>query len=129
LGNTAKMSEPYDNCRSNHGYFQGDVDEMRTRALEAGRAGWALAMHAVGDEAIDLALDILRTLRAEGVRPPLPHRIEHGGVVSDAQLAALAALDTSIVAQPYFMRVYGDGFREYIGDARAETSFRLASLL
>lgn len=129
LGNTARMSGGYDNCPGNHGYFQGDVEEMRERALAAGRAGWALAMHAVGDEAVDLAIGILTQLRAEGTTPPLPHRLEHGGVVSDAQLGALAALDTSIVAQPYFMRVFGDGFREYIGDERAEVSFRLASLL
>jgi predicted amidohydrolase YtcJ len=129
LGNTARMSQGYHNCPANHGYFQGDVDEMRRRALDAGRAGWALAMHAVGDEAVGLAIDVLEQLRAEGVRPPLPHRIEHGGVVTDAQLSALSALGTSIVAQPYFMRVYGDGFRDYIGDARAEQSFRLGSLL
>ena len=129
LGNTARMSEGYHNCPSNHGYFQGDIDEMRRRALDAGRAGWALAMHAVGDEAVGLAIDILRQLRGEGVRPPLPHRIEHGGVVTEAQVAALAELGTSIVTQPYFMRVYGDGFRDYIGDARSERSFRLGSLL
>lgn len=129
LGNTARMSEGYDNCPGNHGYFQGDVDEMRQRAIDAGRAGWALAMHAVGDEAVDLAVGVLAQLRDEGIAPPLPHRLEHGGVVSDPQLNALAELGTSIVAQPYFMRVFGDGFRQYIGDARASVSFRLASLL
>lgn len=129
LGNTARMSDGYVNCPGNHGYFQGDVDEMRQRAIDAGRAGWALAMHAVGDEAVELAVGVLTQLRSEGIAPPLPHRLEHGGVVSDTQLRALAALDTSIVAQPYFMRVFGDGFRQYIGDARAAVSFRLASLL
>lgn len=129
LGNTARMSQGYHNCPSNHGYFQGDVDEMRRRAVDAGRAGWSLAMHAVGDEAVALAIDILEQLRSEGAVAALPHRIEHGGVVTDEQVAALAALDTSIVAQPYFMRVYGDGFRDYIGDERVEGSYRLASLL
>ncbi|UOR01389.1 amidohydrolase [Leucobacter allii] len=129
LGNTARMSEGYCNHPGNHGYFQGDVEEMRGRALAAARAGWALAMHAVGDEAVGLAIGILRELEAEGVRPPLPHRIEHGGVVTDAQLAELARLGVPIVAQPYFLRAYGDGFRGYIGDARAAASFRLASLV
>nr|WP_233613841.1 amidohydrolase [Leucobacter edaphi] len=129
LGNTARMSGGYDNCPGNHGYFQGDVAEMRERAIATGRAGWALAMHAVGDEAVELAIEILSALRAQGIRPPLPHRIEHGGVVTDGQLARLAELETSIVAQPYFMRVYGDGFRDYIGAERSAQSFRLASLL
>lgn len=129
LGNTARMSGGYHNCPSNHGYFQGDVDEMRARAIAVGRAGWALAMHAVGDEAIDLAIDILSRLRAECIEPPMPHRLEHGGVVTEQQLAALASLNASIVTQPYFMRVYGDGFRGYIGDDRARCSYPLASQL
>ncbi|MGJ0204104.1 amidohydrolase family protein [Leucobacter sp. gxy201] len=129
LGNTARMSQGYHHCPSNRGYFQGDLEEMRRHALDAGRAGWALAMHAVGDEAVGLAIEILEQLRAEDVTPPLPHRIEHGGVVAEGQVAALAALGTSIVAQPYFMRVYGDGFRGYIGDERSAQSFRLGSLL
>lgn len=129
LGNTARMTDGYHNCPSNHGYFQGDVDEMRARALGAARAGWSLAMHAVGDQAIDLAIAILEQLRSEEILPTLPHRLEHGGVVSELQLQRLAQLDASIVAQPYFMRAYGDGFREYIGDERAACSFPMASQL
>lgn len=129
LGNTARMSEGYHNCPANHGYFQGDVDEMRRRALAAGRAGWALAMHAVGDEAIELAIGILAQLDREGIAPPMPHRIEHGVVATEAQLDALAALRASIVTQPYFIRVYGDGFRGYIGDERSAVSYGLGSML
>src|SRR5699024_2636964 len=54
LGNTARMSTGYANCPTNHGYFQADPELMRTRAVRAAKSGWALAMHAVGDEAIDL---------------------------------------------------------------------------
>lgn len=127
LGNTARMSAGYDNCPSNHGYFQAEPDLMRERAIGAARSGWALAMHAVGDEAIDLAIDILTEVR--DIAPPLPHRIEHGGVVTPAQLQALAGLGAPIVSQPHFMRVYGDGFRGYIGDERSHWSFRSASQL
>ena len=129
LGNTAKLSEGYDNCAANHGYFQGDVETMRAQALDAARAGWALAMHAVGDEAVDLAIEILSQLEAEGVEPPMMHRLEHGAVVSAAQLRDLARLRAPIVAQPHFVPGNGDGFREYIGDHRAQMSFPMGSLL
>lgn len=127
LSNTAKMSGGYLNCPGNHGFFQDEPALLRERAVGAARAGWALAMHAVGDEAIDLAIEILTELH--GSTPPLPHRIEHGGVVTPAQLAELARLGVPIVSQPHFMRVYGDGFRSYIGDERAAWSFRSASQL
>lgn len=129
LGNTARMSEGYANCTDNHGYFQGDVDTLLSDAVTAAEAGWALAMHAVGDEAIDLAIDILATLDRAGVRPPMPHRIEHGGVVTPEQVAKLGELGTPIVAQPHFLTVYGDGFRDYIGERRSDWSFRMRSLL
>jgi len=127
LGNTARMSAGYTNCPTNHGYFQADPELMRTRAVRAAKSGWALAMHAVGDEAIDLAIAILTEVR--GIPPPLPHRIEHGGVVTPEQLETLADLGATIVSQPHFMRAYGDGFRGYIGDERTHWSFRSASQL
>ncbi|MGO3151781.1 MAG: amidohydrolase [Galactobacter sp.] len=129
LGNTARMSQGYHNCPANHGYFQGDVDQMRARALAAGRSGWSLAMHAVGDEAIDVAIEILEQLNAEGITPVMPHRIEHGVVATPVQLDRLAELGAAIVTQPYFVHAYGDGFRGYIGDTQAQVSYGLRSML
>ncbi|HIY65332.1 MAG TPA: amidohydrolase [Candidatus Agrococcus pullicola] len=129
LGATARMSEEYHHCPGSHGYYQGDRGDIRDRALAAGRAGWTLAMHAVGDEAVDLAIEIAGTLRAEGIEPPIPHRIEHGGVVRPEQIARLAEVDLTIVGQPYFVSVYGDGMRRFIGDERADGSFPAKSLL
>lgn len=127
LGNTARMSTGYANCPTNHGYFQAEPELMHERAVAAARSGWALAMHAVGDEAVDLAITILTEVR--GTTPPMPHRIEHGGVVTPEQLERLAALGATIVSQPHFMRAYGDGFRGYIGEERTHWSFRSASQL
>lgn len=129
IGTTARLSEEYSHCSGRHGMFQGDESQLRETALELARAGWALAMHAVGDAAIDLALSILGQLDAEGITPPLPHRLEHGGVVRPEQLSALAALGVTIVAQPHFMTLYGDSFSTYIGDERSRWSFRMRSLL
>lgn len=129
LGATARMTEEYHHCAGSHGYYQGNRDDIRGHALDAGRGGWALAMHAVGDEAVDLAIDIAHTLRAEGITPPMPHRVEHGGVVRPEQLTELAEAGLTVIGQPRFLTLYGDGFREFIGDDRAEWSFRSKSLL
>lgn len=129
LGATARMSEEYHHCAGSHGYYQGDRETMREEALEAARAGWGLAMHAVGDEAVDLAIDIARTLNKEGVVPTLPYRVEHGGVVRPDQLDPLVEEGISVIGQPHFLSLFGDGFREFIGDSRADWSFRSKSLL
>jgi len=129
LGATARMSEEYHHCAGSHGYYQGDRATIRDEALEAARAGWGLAMHAVGDEAVDLAIDIARTLNSEGVVPAMPYRVEHGGVVRPDQLQSLVREGLTVIGQPRFLSLYGDGFREFIGDQRAEWSFRSKSLL
>ncbi|WPB90732.1 amidohydrolase family protein [Streptomyces malaysiensis] len=101
---------------------------MRTLALEAAEAGWALAMHAIGDGAIDFSLEVLEAIAARGWRAPMPHRIEHAGVVRPDQLDRLARSGAVPVPQPYFIAQFGEGMRENLGD-REPCAYRAASLL
>ncbi|MDI2099174.1 amidohydrolase [Ruicaihuangia caeni] len=130
LGATAAMTEPYCTHRHSSGYFQDDVEAMRRRAHEAAAGGWALALHAIGDRAVDLALDIIEEAQELGSQPPhMPNRIEHGGVVRPDQVARIAALDVSLVPQPLFIAKYGDGMGANLGPDRTLHSYPAASLL
>ena len=81
LGRTAQLSEPYEGCPGYHGYLQEDQESLRRRVLDAYAAGWSLALHAVGDAALDLALDVIEEgVTRHGTRP-VPNRVEHGAVV------------------------------------------------
>jgi predicted amidohydrolase YtcJ len=57
IGRTAAMSFDYAGMPGNQGYFQGDAAELTDRIVAAHRSGWQVASHAIGDRAIDLALD------------------------------------------------------------------------
>src|SRR4029077_8294071 len=57
VGRTAAMSAPYDGDPGNSGYLQADAAQLTSAIINAHRAGWRVAAHAVGDRAIDLALD------------------------------------------------------------------------
>lgn len=129
LGRTAQMSDDYEGCPGNHGYLQEDEDTMRRRVLEAAAGGWALALHAVGDAALDLALDIIAESIKRYGKPPVPHRVEHGAVVRPDQLARLAELGVPCVVQPNFVATFGEGLRRAIGEVRSQWSFRGRSLL
>jgi predicted amidohydrolase YtcJ len=59
LGGTAALTEPYCTQPDSRGYFQDDPEMMRRHARDAAAGGWALALHAIGDRAVDLALDSL----------------------------------------------------------------------
>jgi predicted amidohydrolase YtcJ len=59
LGRTAQLSKHYEGCPGYHGYLQEDEESLRRRVLDSYAAGWSLALHAVGDAALDLALDVI----------------------------------------------------------------------
>jgi predicted amidohydrolase YtcJ len=129
LGSTAYMTEEYLGCPHNHGYLQMGADELRSSALEAYRAGWAIAMHAIGDHAVDHAIEIITEAQESYGLNGLPNRIEHGGVVRPDQLDRIAAAGIVLVPQPHFITEFGDGMAGLLGSTRTAWSYRAKSLL
>jgi predicted amidohydrolase YtcJ len=129
LGSTAYMTEDYVGCTHNHGYLQMDAQELRAAALEAYRAGWAIAMHAIGDHAIDHAIDIISEAQDAYGLNSLPNRIEHGGVLRPEQLDRIAEAGIVVVPQPHFITEFGDGMARLLGPRRTELSYPAKSLL
>ncbi|WP_425842784.1 amidohydrolase [Agrococcus sp. TSP3-2-1] len=129
LGGTAAMHEDYQHDHGNHGYLLGDPEEMRDRVLAAAAGGWALALHAIGDAAVDYALDLVDEAQGRHGSAPLPNRIEHGGVVRPDQLERMARLGVSLVPQPRFITEYGDGMAARLGPERTARSYPAASVL
>ena len=64
VGRTAAMSAPYDGEPGNRGYLQADAGRLTAAIIAAHRAGWRVAAHAIGDRAIDLALDVFAAAAA-----------------------------------------------------------------
>ena len=129
LGRTAQMTEHYESCPGNHGYLQEDESELRRRVLEAYAGGWSLALHAVGDAALDVALDIIEDATNRYGTRKVPNRVEHGAVVRPDQVERLATLGVACVVQPSFIKTFGEGMRRAIGAERSEWSHRGRSLL
>ncbi|WP_151549690.1 MULTISPECIES: amidohydrolase [Corynebacterium] len=128
LSTTAAMAEDY-LCCPHRGYFQGDPAEMRRQALGAAAAGWSLALHALGDAAVDLSVAILSEIIDTYGAPEIPHRIEHGGVVRDDQLAAINGRPIVIAPQPRFVHAFGDAVIQVLGEERAAFSYPARRLL
>ena len=129
LGGTAYVSEEYVGCPHNHGYLQMAPEKLRTAALEAYRAGWALAIHAIGDRAVDHAIEIIEEAQRTYGPNALPNRIEHGGVVRPEQLDRIAEAGIVLVPQPHFITEFGDGMARLLGPERTALSYPAKSLL
>jgi predicted amidohydrolase YtcJ len=133
LGRTAAVTEPY--CahgahgHGNTGYFQGDPDGLRSAIEAAYRSGWAVAAHAIGDRAVDLALEVFEDLQARYGRRALPNRIEHASIVRPDQLPRLAAAGIAVTPQSSFFHDGGDGMAASLGPERVAWAYRAATLL
>lgn len=125
---TARMSRAYEGT-DNVGVWRQDPLEMLDAIVDGHRAGWQMALHAIGDAALDLAIEALEKAQAGCPRADSRHRIEHGGVIRDDQLPRLAALGVAIVSQPSFLYDYGDGYARQLGPDRVGWLYRGRSLL
>jgi predicted amidohydrolase YtcJ len=131
---TAAMREPYADSGDggdHAGYLGDDAEVLHAALVEAVAGGWSVAAHAIGDRAVDAALDAFADAATRPwprARPPR-HRLEHAGVVDDAALARLAALGVTPVPQARFLYEIGDSMAAAVGDDRADLLYRHASFL
>jgi predicted amidohydrolase YtcJ len=129
IGRTAAMSAPYDGEPGNRGYLQGDAGHLSAMIIAAHQAGWRVAAHAIGDRAIDLALDAFEAAAARYPRPDTRHRIEHFAAARPDQVARAAALGVIPVGQGRFATEIGDGMLASVGPGRHSWLYRQRSVL
>jgi len=129
VGRTAAMSQPYEGQPGNSGYLQADAAELTATIIAAHRAGWRVAAHAIGDRAIDLALDAFETAAAQYPRTDPRHRIEHFAASRPDQV--IRASERAVVAVPQgrFCTELGDGMMAAVGPSRHSWLYRQRSLL
>ena len=129
VGRTAAMSAPYDGEPGNSGYLQADAGYLTDTIIAAHRAGWRVAAHAIGDRAIDLALDAFDAAAARYPRRGPRHRIEHFAAARPDQVARAAALGVIPVGQGRFATEIGDGMLAAVGEGRHSWLYRQRSVL
>jgi predicted amidohydrolase YtcJ len=134
LGRTAAVTEPFCGCHPGGGapgtgYFQNDPDAMTELVVAAHRGGWSVAAHAIGDRAVDLALDAYARAQREHPRTGVIHRVEHAGIVRPEQLKRFAGLGVVPVPQLNFLPAFGEAMAAALGPERAGRLYRMRSFL
>jgi len=136
-GRTARLSTPYADAPDERGEWAVTPAEFRELLDRAERAGFQVAAHAIGDEAVDEVVDAFASEASEpsrgtdsadagaGADDPGPrHRIEHAELASDDAIDRLAEGDVVASVQPNFHRWAGaEGlYADRLGDRRADTN-------
>jgi predicted amidohydrolase YtcJ len=93
---TAWMKAPYEDVPT-RGVPRLVGEALRRRVAAAAEVGWAVAVHAIGDQAV---ADAWETLAAQRFRGSVRSRIEHAQLVDPADLARLSGQGLAASMQP-----------------------------
>jgi len=127
---TAAMLAPYEGEPENVGVLTTDEAALRGLARKAVASGLPLAVHAIGDRANRMVLDVLTDVGGEGRGKPGPyrHRIEHVQLLHPDDVGRLAALGVVASMQPLHATQDYEMADRYWGQ-RCATAYAWRSLL
>ena len=101
---TAWMLEPFRKVQpdepDNLGVNVTPVEEMARDFRRATELGFPISVHAIGDRANRVCLDIFEELASSGLQPPIPHRMEHVQIIHPTDRPRLAQLGITASVQP-----------------------------
>jgi predicted amidohydrolase YtcJ len=131
IGRTAAVSQPFleDPDPNNLGMEMMPREELDAIVLDGHRHGWQVAIHAIGDRAIEMCLDAYRRAQEVLPREDTRHRIEHCGILRPDLIDRLVSQQVLPISQPIFIREYGDGFIRHLGRERTALTYPFRSLL
>ena len=122
-GRTAAMSRPYLGEPETTGIFCLTDAEMDALTLDYHAKGYQLAVHAIGDAAIEQTLKAMERALEAHPDPERRHRIEHCGFNSEDQIARMVRLGIEPVPQPVFIYDFGDLYLSVLDQARVDACY------
>jgi len=116
---TAALTRPYEGEPDNLGLLWLSEKELHGIASRAHKAGFQLAIHAIGDRAIHVALDSIQRVLKEKPRMDHRHRIEHASMLDEESVSRMKNLEVMASVQPIFIGSNIDWMLEPLGYKRA----------
>jgi predicted amidohydrolase YtcJ len=134
---TAALLEPYSDDPTNSGLPQYDQTTLNRMARERVARGFQLGFHAIGDRAVELALnafeeavDYAREHNLAHSRPEdLRLRVEHAQVLNPQQIQRFATIGVIASIQPNHLLTDMNWAERRIGHERAKASYPWKSFL
>ncbi len=115
---TARFKKPYEDTRE-RGIFTFSAENLVSLIGKAEEAGLRLLTHAIGDEAIEVAILAYQKTMSRG--NPLGHTIEHAETITREQIKRAADLGLVLSVQPNFLQWQTPGglYERALGKKRA----------
>lgn len=126
---TAAFYDPYSDKPADKGFFINSKSDLYTWISQADRANLQLMVHAIGDSAIHVLLDIYEQIKAENGPKDRRLRIEHAQHIAPQDLNRFAELGVIASMQPYHAIDDGRWAEAVIGSERIKTTYAFRALL
>ncbi|MDX2313446.1 MAG: amidohydrolase [Gammaproteobacteria bacterium] len=122
-GRTAAMRDPYLGESSDRGIFLYSDDDLDALVERYHDAGYQIAIHAIGDAAIDQALAAYGRVLDRSPGEDRRHRIEHCGYIAPEHIDIMVRRGIFPAPQPVFVYDFGDLYLEVLGEERSATCY------
>lgn len=126
---TALMYEPFEGQPDNTGMQLIPSETLKEMTRMGHEVGFQIAIHAIGDKAIDTTMDAYEHAQKTRPRPDPRHQIVHCYFPSEAALNKIQELGVMVNTQAPFLYWLGDSFIEAVGPKRAINCMPLRTML
>jgi predicted amidohydrolase YtcJ len=126
---TAAFLQPFSDAPQDRGLLVNTAEDLEDWTTHADRAGLQVVVHAIGDRAIRLQLDVFEQVAAANGPRDRRFRIEHAQHISPQDIPRFAKLGVIPSMQPYHAIDDGRWAERVIGAERSETTYAFRSLL
>ena len=130
-GRVAAFYEPYEDDPCRCGLIRIPAEELDETVDAYHKAGHRVCIHAIGDRAMDMALDAIEKALEAAPRSDHRHRVEHLGnwMITKERLARIRRLEVLPVPNIPFLHYIWDSLLACMGPKRLEGSFGIKTLL
>jgi predicted amidohydrolase YtcJ len=125
---TAAMMEPFTDAPGDTGLLVNTPEDLYNWTSNADKSKLHVIVHAIGDRAIDLQLNIFERVERENGPRDRRFRIEHAQHIAPRDIPRFAQLGVIPSMQPYHAIDDGRWAEKVIGPERAKTTYAFRSL-
>ena len=126
---TALMYSPFEDQPYNYGMQLIDDKTLMEMTRIGHEAGFQVAIHAIGDRAIDITLDAYEYAQENSPRSDPRHQIVHCYFPSEKALEKIKRLGVMVNTQPPFLYWLGDSFLEALGNELCASCMPLKTMI
>lgn len=125
---TAALSEPYEDDPSTSGILTTSRERLSELAEAAKQENFQLCIHAIGDRAVKIAVEVMSRVFGPTLCRRMRHRIEHASILPNGLILKMRKLGIVASVQPRF--VYSDSWANArLGKARLHHLYPFRSLI